>query len=225
MRILVILRGFYMTAFAEPRAYRCATARACRGGPNAFSNRTCEEGYSGLLCGRCIEQYYRGLRRCLPCASATDDSHAGDLGTVVMLPLLSVIAIVAAVAYLRQPSLGLGELQCTRRLSRMRTAFFRTQLGRRLPEYLTIINGLAKISLGYTQCLGALDRFPLVAWPDAFLVFVEVLDDFTTHPSLACKCSPRRAPVVLGRCSTTSTSSCSPSSRPSASRAHGLDSG
>ena len=47
-----------------------------------------------------------------------------------------------------------------------------------MPEYLAIASALAKVCLGYTQCLGAIIRFPLVAWPAAFTAFIEVLDVF-----------------------------------------------
>ena len=45
-----------------------------------------------------------------------------------------------------------------------------------MPENLAIASALAKVCLGYTQCLGAIIRFPLISWPAAFTRFIEALD-------------------------------------------------
>ena len=170
-----VLRGYYMGSANDSLAYRCATAKACVGGDSAFGDVACEVGYEGLLCGGCIAQYYRGRRQCLPCAAATSEESNGSLGTFLMLPLASAFVFMAAMVYLRPPTPpDCGTLG--RAMGRWRNRFARTQLGRNLPEYLTIVSALAKISLGYTQCLGAIIRFPLVAWPIVFTDFIETLD-------------------------------------------------
>ena len=47
---------------------------------------------------------------------------------------------------------------------------------RRMPELWSVCSGLAKITLAYSQCLGAISRLTLVKWPQLFHDFAEALD-------------------------------------------------
>ena len=100
---ITILAGWYM-ASPHDATYRCATARACEGGRDAFDNRTCAAGYSGILCGRCVEQYYRARRQCLSCLSVGGED--ADVGLVLWPLLLAGALVLLIAAYLRPPSCG-----------------------------------------------------------------------------------------------------------------------
>ena len=55
------------------RPYR----EACLGGLE-YGESSCEEGYSGLLCGTCVAGYYRGRMACLACADRDAKEGVGQ---------------------------------------------------------------------------------------------------------------------------------------------------
>ena len=168
-----VLPGWYLAGAGDNAAFRCATAKACIGGRNAIGNATCQVGYSDLLCGRCVDDFYRGRRQCLPCDSATgDDDGDSTFHTALLIFVISVLSFGAMMLYLRPPN---GDA-FGKTIGHVRMRLGRTQLVRNMPQYIMVASALAKITLGYTQCLGAIIRFPLVAWPTVFTDFIETLD-------------------------------------------------
>ena len=46
-----------------------------------------------------------------------------------------------------------------------------------MPQFFSLCSGLTKISLSYSQCLGAVSRFARVKWPGVFVAFMAALDE------------------------------------------------
>ena len=176
--------GFYLD---EPRsgrpAFECSTnyKSACLGGEK-YGEVSCAVGHTGLLCGRCSDQgYYRGRRKCLACA---DLSVGSADNTAIVLPVLAVVAILLICSYLKPPTMPAVLQKCQ---SSMDSSAFFGKMTRQLPQLVAIAGGVTKILLQYCQCISAIQRFPLIKWPELFYRFLEILDEvnielFSTVP-------------------------------------------
>jgi hypothetical protein len=60
---------------------RCKPQRACQGGPESL----CQEGYSGLRCGRCSDGYYSLGQDCADCGAISV-----AIGLTALLAILAV---------------------------------------------------------------------------------------------------------------------------------------
>ena len=185
---LVVKTGYYLNdPYSGRAAYKCATnyARACLGGGDEYGEASCAQGHTGLLCGRCINGYYRGRRSCLSCEALDTGDSSASADTAILISVLSVSLPLLVSLYLKPPSLPSALCVCC--LAVTRTSFF-AKISRRLPQILAIAGGLAKIMLQYCQCMSAIQRFPLIVWPNLFYRFMELLDEvnielFSTIPA------------------------------------------
>ena len=194
--------GFFVHAPTDSAGYACAVREACLGGPFFFGELTCEEGYEGLLCGKCSKGFYRNQRRCSSCdlvgiAVAAKDAEEGGLGaegevtggsgsgsgsasanTVSLFISVGVFVIGSLFLYLLPSSfiLNLQKTRSGRLWSRAARSHAAQYASRRIRRAAPVFSGLAKVLLSYTQCISALNRFPLVKWPDLFIEFMESMN-------------------------------------------------
>ena len=175
--VLQVRNGWWMLAANASAAYRCAWSRACPGQRAAFADASCEVGYEGVLCGKCRDGFYRGGRACYACDDVAAEAGAGnfDRQTTAALMVLVSLLVVLAIALLLEPPRRLVDA-----LKGCVGHYSKTPVGRRVPEALSIASALAKICLGYSQCLGAIARFSRVRWPPLFTSFMRRLDEIFT---------------------------------------------
>lgn len=185
---LVVRTGWYLEDSQSDRpAYECTTnyKSACRGGLERYGEASCAPGHTGLLCGECkAPGWYRGRRECLSCdallANATPTADP-----VVLILVLSLVTPLLLYVYLYPPHSRVVQAWVDRAFAS--SGFDVGKVSRRLPRYVAILGGCAKIGLGYCQCLSAIERFPLVVWPDLFYRFIAIVDEvnielFSTVP-------------------------------------------
>ena len=173
---LVILQGFWMASPNASTAYQCAWYSACPGDRPTFADTSCAPGHKGVLCGRCDSGYYRGRKTCLACSDFDADARlSGSDSISVLVPAAVLCALL--ITLVLEPPACLTELlsRCIAKARSMGT------VGRRLPEFLPICAGLFKICLSYSQCLGAISRFPRVRWPNIFVTFMATLDELNVE--------------------------------------------
>ena len=102
------------------------------------------------------------------------------MSTILFLPILSVGVVLLIALYLRPPR------ACTRALSALGSHLCHPcKLQTR--QQAAVTTGVLKVLISYAQCLGALQRFPLVRWPRIFDAFMAALDQlnlevFSTLP-------------------------------------------
>ena len=104
---------------------------------------------------------------------------------IVLIIVMSVVTPLLVLLYLYPPSTRSLRAWSSRRVASSGLA---DKVYRKLPKYLVIMGGCAKILLGYCQCLSAVQRFQLIVWPDIFYRFMEILDEvniefFSTVPA------------------------------------------
>ena len=104
---------------------------------------------------------------------------------VVLIIAMSVVTPLLVLLYLYPPRIRSLRAWSSRRVA---SSGFADKVYRKLPKYLVIMGGCAKILLGYCQCLSAVQRFPLIVWPHIFYRFMEILDEvnielFSTVPA------------------------------------------
>ena len=133
---------------------------------------------TGPLCGTCKANYFRSRLQCLPCAG-----YAGRSGSVAdSLAILSgaaAIVITLTTVYLIR-----GGRAVSRKAAITSSAFgVRCSNLSKLASllYQRIVTGaaIARIALGYSQCLSMQRRFLRVRWPHLFERFLMVLDQLT----------------------------------------------
>ena len=176
--------GFFMWTKYDAKSFACAQTRACLGGTQ-FGNESCAEGHTGVLCGRCIDNYYRGRWNCLPCEMVgADDKMDSGVGMAIFLPLAAIIGILLILLYLRaldppvEMANAFGKRVSTFGCGRWLVGRYRRMWQLLLP-LLPIASGLFKTFLSYSQCLSAIRRFEEVVWPQMFVEFMakfEILD-------------------------------------------------
>lgn len=100
-----VLPGFFMAQVDDVLAYQCPFLPGCLGGKLKFGDTSCKHGHSGLLCGRCIDGWYRSRGRCMSCAAV----GVGDYESAMQATMsaggaaLFIVALVI-VLYVERPS-------------------------------------------------------------------------------------------------------------------------
>ena len=161
--------GYFMWTASENVSYPCAQHLACRGGStnardgfpdgDAFGNNSCAVGHTGVLCGTCKPNYYRGKRQCLPCDGVGEDAEMDSTtGMAIFLPLLFIAFFLGCSLYLNAFSIDINSTwtACYWRLKQvplLREAMRRLEraYAKMLP-LLPISTGLFKAILSYSQC-------------------------------------------------------------------------
>ncbi len=179
--VVEILPGYFMWSKYDGASYPCAQVAACKGGTQ-FGNESCAEGHTGVLCGRCKENFYRGRWSCLPCdAVGQDDEMDAGVGMAIFFPLIAMTFTLFVLFYLRALNLDpkyaqtvsswLGGSSGGRGLKRQYERF-----NAWLRPLIPIASGLFKSILSYSQCLSAVRRFEQVVWPPMFEEFMTVFE-------------------------------------------------
>ena len=179
---LEVLEGYWMSSANQTLAYSCPRRHTCLGGSLKFGDESCMHGHSGHLCGQCEDGFYRGRFECLSCAgvSALKDMNPEELResrtrVVAIIFGSGAFAMVLILLYLLFPKEGERRdwVDCVVNAARRFETFARKFVGK---EFVTITATLFKILLSYMQCLGAINRFSRLRWPQIFVGFVESLD-------------------------------------------------
>ena len=123
--------------------------------------------------------YYRSRLQCDKCATTADGTRS-IADTVAVLSAVSALVIMIAAAYLLRGGKESRMQAGAQKRSNPRSL---AEKLRRLRELLSarVVTGasLARIALGYSQCLSVLRRFLHVRWPSLFNGFLTALDQLT----------------------------------------------
>ena len=132
---------------------------------------SCKLGHEGLLCGKCVDGWYRARGRCLSCAKTGSSTSAEATRTTLVILLFFFLVLgTAIILFVEQPPiLGVVHRKFLHAGRRWRGL-------KHLRQAATMLSGLFKIALSFAQCLGAISRLSLVKWPAMFIKFMETLN-------------------------------------------------
>ena len=218
--------GYYMQTVTTPHSFRCPYEPGCLGGKLKFGDYSCKTGHSDLLCGKCIDGWYRSRGRCISCASIGSETSDQATSTTMLAVLMALSVLgVCIVLYVEQPPVL---SRCERLLARSRMRKWRGW--KHVRQAATMLSGLFKIALSFSQCLGAISRFSLVKWPPVRTRAHGHPAPYRPAPMVCDRISPLATPSAdflrsslcgSWRCSTSLSLSCSPSCPRSASPGRG----
>lgn len=191
---VIVRSGFFAHSPYSKRAFACTNRKNCLGSEKQrrmgnttsgkrpdllYGDRTCAPGHSGILCGRCDDDWYRARRLCLPCSEQRNRESAAindtAVGMALMIPLFAVLVVTAIFIYLRVWTPRLGARIRERRIGRWMLRAD-TLMNQHITPQIPLVSGVFKILLSYCQCLGALTRFDRIAWPDLFDKFIDFIN-------------------------------------------------
>lgn len=145
--VLIPKEGYWKTSPDDDSVYKC-TRDGCLGGVES----ACKEGYHGLVCGICDEEYAVFGHSCESCSGGT--------GQILLhLPVICLVVSLLGAAWLAHTSQD--DLQAKKFVESI---------------YSEKLRGMAQVFVSYIQIL-ALIIYTIsgVPWPDAFRGFVSIL--------------------------------------------------
>ena len=147
-------------------AYRCPYYEMCLGGPVA-GIASCAPGSTGPLCATCKLNYHRTKDGCKECS--------GGAGSAIALSILGLFFLLvswASISFMRSGLVVHGKE--AEEGERYDSLLIETLS--RLP-WVSVAT-LAKILLGYIQCMTIFSHLTFIRWPAVFVDFLTFLDVF-----------------------------------------------
>jgi hypothetical protein len=177
-----VLAGFYATKEAlqdaDMIAWSCPTPLGCQGG-TVLGNESCAPGHTGALCGICDVGYYSNRKK--RCSTCEHDPESGSLSVTSVFALTSGVGaflLTCCVAYLYNGA-RLSSHGKQQSIEGVEGGWRVTKLLSLFPKRLIAASTIFRVSLSYCQCVTVVASFNNIAWPLAFIKFLQVLE-YTT---------------------------------------------